>query len=363
MTLALWIHALGSIGIFTSRAFLPAFATALLLRYGPQVSWIADSGLLRYVQDVPTWFTSDPCLLALGVLSIAELMAERVPEVKAAFDEVHGYLKAAMAGMTFLGVLGATDRSAFHGILGEHAAVDILSALAVGGGTLLTGGVRRAVLEPFDDIDQDDDLGIRGLLRPVEDFWAFAGPIALILMPLLTVLAFLMTLGVLVLIERRLNLGGRVQPIACQACGRPMDPRALECPHCHATAASVAAIGPLGGILTRPANPARQPFALISVKRCPSCAARLTGPSIHQTCASCGRELPGDPAFVRAYVGFVDRRAFWVVPACTVLGLIPFLGIIPAVMLYRLAIVAPFRCHAAWPRPGDEVGLRLRWWS
>jgi hypothetical protein len=59
MSLPLRIHGVGSTGIFSSRAFLPAFATALLLRFGPQVPWLAHAGLLPHVRGVPTWFTSD----------------------------------------------------------------------------------------------------------------------------------------------------------------------------------------------------------------------------------------------------------------------------------------------------------------
>ncbi|MHC5542201.1 hypothetical protein ACYOEI_28600, partial [Singulisphaera rosea] len=119
MSLPLLIHGLGSVGIFASRAFLPAFATALLLRYGPQVHSIAGMGLLSHVRDVPTWFTSDTSLVVLGVLAILELVAERIPEVNAILDEVHGYLKTGMAGLTFFGVLGATDLGLARGILGE----------------------------------------------------------------------------------------------------------------------------------------------------------------------------------------------------------------------------------------------------
>ena len=67
MSLPLLIQGLGSIGIFSSRAFLPAFATALLLRFGPQVPWLAHAGLLQHVRGVPTWFTSDTSLIILGL--------------------------------------------------------------------------------------------------------------------------------------------------------------------------------------------------------------------------------------------------------------------------------------------------------
>jgi hypothetical protein len=62
-----------------------------------------------------------------------------------------------------------------------------------------------------------------------------------------------------------------------------------------------------------------------------------------------------DPRFVQAYVAFIDRRVPLVCAACFVLGLIPVLGVIPAVILYRLQIVAPFRRYLP---PGRRFLLR-----
>src|SRR5260370_22843708 len=105
MSLPLLIQGLGSIGIFSSRAFLPAFATALLLRFGPQVPWLAHAGLLQHVRGVPTWFTSDTSLIILGLLSALALVAEHVPEAQAFLHEIHAYLQTGIAPLTFLSVL------------------------------------------------------------------------------------------------------------------------------------------------------------------------------------------------------------------------------------------------------------------
>src|SRR5690348_9590812 len=109
MSLPLFLQGLGSIGVFSSRAFLPAFVTALLLRFGPHAPWLARAGLLPHVRDLPTWFTSDIALVVLGVLAALELLAGRFPEAQAVLDEVHDYLKTGMAILTYLGALNATD--------------------------------------------------------------------------------------------------------------------------------------------------------------------------------------------------------------------------------------------------------------
>jgi hypothetical protein len=63
-----------------------------------------------------------------------------------------------------------------------------------------------------------------------------------------------------------------------------------------------------------------------------------------------------DPQFARDYIATIDRRLPSVLVVCFLLGLIPVLGVIPGVISYRLAIVAPFRRYIP---PGR--GFVLRW--
>ncbi|MHC5545024.1 hypothetical protein ACYOEI_42855, partial [Singulisphaera rosea] len=78
-------------------------------------------------------------------------------------------------------------------------------------------------------------------------------------------------------------------------------------------------------------------------KRCPSCATRLRPRMLRQRCEACGISTTADPDFVQDYVEFVDRRVPLVCAVCFLSGLVPILGVIPAVIYTRLAIVAPFR--------------------
>src|SRR4051794_11396582 len=189
MSLPLLFQGLGSIGVFASRAFLPAFVTALTLRLGPHLPWLAHAGLIPRVRGVPTWFTSDLALIVLGVLAALELVAERVPEAKSVLDEVHDYLKTGMAVLTYLGALNATDRAAVGPLIERAGPGDYLPALAVGAGVYLASLARGAVVGALVDADEDDDLGLQGLLRRAEDLWGGLGPVALIIFPLLTVAA------------------------------------------------------------------------------------------------------------------------------------------------------------------------------
>ena len=80
MHVATLIHGIGSIGIFSSRAFLPAFITALLIRIGPQFELLADSWLLRDLESVPSWFTHPVTITILGLLAALEI-ADDYPDL------------------------------------------------------------------------------------------------------------------------------------------------------------------------------------------------------------------------------------------------------------------------------------------
>jgi hypothetical protein len=352
----LFLQGLGSIGIFASRAFLPAFITALLLRFGPHVPWLAHAGLIPHLRDIPTWFTSDASLVILGVLSTLELVGERFPEAAAVLVEVHDYLKTGMAVLTYLGVLNATETAAARQVINQAGLVDWLPALAVGAGVYLATQVRGAALGPLAEADQDDDLRLQGLIRWVEDLWAGLGPVALIIFPMLTVAAFGLAALILVLIERRLASRGEREKVPCVNCGQPIHGSAPNCPHCRTPVKEPRAVGLLGQPTDQPADLPSLPFRLVAVKRCPVCATRLDRGAIKQVCGACGHRLMDEPAFVRRYIGFIDRRVAMVLVVCFLLGLIPVLGVIPGVIYYRLAIIAPFRRYIP---PGR--GFLLRW--
>jgi hypothetical protein len=356
VNLPLLIQGLGSIGVFSSRAFLPAFATALLLRFGPQIPWLAHAGLLTHVRGGPTWLTSDIALVVLGLLAALELVAERVPEAKAVLDDVHGFLKAGMAALTYLGVLNAADRAVLAPVVSRAGLLDTIPALLVGAGTLLASRIRGAVLGPLAEADEDDNLGLQGLIRRVEDLWGGLGPMALIVFPLLTLAAFGFAALILALVERRLEAPGDRTKVPCGHCGELIHASAPTCPHCHTPVKEPRDLGLLGQPKARPADLRSLPYRLVAVKRCPACATRFDRRALKQTCGACGHRLMDNPNFAKAYIGFIDRRVPAVCVACFLLGLIPVLGLIPGVITYRLAIVAPFRRYIP---PGH--GLVLRW--
>ena len=357
MSLPLLIHGIGSIGVFATRAFLPAFATACLLRFGPGVPWLEGLGLLEHVRGVPSWFTSDAALIALGVLSILELVAERVPELRGLSDATRDAMKVGMAALTFAGVLSTTDLAVASGIAGGPIGLPgLLACLGVGAGTFVTAGARRAVVAPLRELDEDDDLGLQGPLAWVEDLWAGLGPVALVLLPIAAVaalgIAALLYLG----LRRRIEARAEAARLTCPSCGRAVHAAATRCPHCGSPIDTPLAIDAIGRVLDRPADPSTHPLRLATVRRCPACASRLDRLAVDRPCPGCGLVAMADPKFVGRYVRFVDRRVPAVLAGCALLGLIPVLGVIPGVILYRVMIVAPYRRYLP---PGR--GYLLRW--
>src|SRR5262249_24960232 len=158
------------------------------------------------------------------------------------------------------GVLNATEQAAARQVIRQAGLIDYLPLLGVGVGVYLASQVRGGVLGPLSEMDEDDDLGLQGLIRWVEDLWGGLGPVALILFPLLTVAAFGLAVLVLVLIERRLESRGEKATVPCVHCGQPIHPSALACPHCHAPVEEPREVGLLGQPKERPADPRSLPY-------------------------------------------------------------------------------------------------------
>ncbi len=232
----------------------------------------------------------------------------------------------------------------------------MVPALAVAGGTLALSRARGAILEPLATADEDDDLGVQRLLRWAGDLWGMLGTVALILLPLLAIGALGAAVLTLVLIERRVaDRAGRLQ-VACASCGRPIHASAPTCPSCRATVAEPRGVGLLGLPKETPADLGSLPYDLVAAKRCPVCATRFDRREVIQRCRACDHAPLADPDFARAYVAAIDRRVPLACLVCGGLGLIPILGVIPGVIYYRLAIIAPYRRYIP---PGQ--GLLLRW--
>jgi hypothetical protein len=342
MNIITMIYAVGSSGIFPSRAFVPAFVTALILRFGSHLPILAGTGLVPK-NPVNCWFTSDLAIVIMGVLALLELLATRNEGVRQMLDRVDHVVKPGVAALTTVGVLSATDAEVIQAIqqagVGCGALAGFVAALVY-----WIGLWRKAVWNFLVDIDADDSLGLQELFGWVEEGWAFFGVVMLIVFPI--VMLILTGIAMLILhgIHRALEHREESKRVPCASCQAMIYPCAVACPACKARVAQPCTVGFFGQ--SKPATVANVetlPAEMAEKRRCPVCASRLPKHTPHQTCPVCGRQPFADSAFAARYDATVLRRGWRVLPLCFAFGLLPGLGVVPGVLYYRHAWVAPYR--------------------
>ncbi len=173
--LASILQSLGSATFFASRAFVPAFVTALLLRIGPSLPWLEDQDLMQALPEAPHWFTSWASIGVLGLLSAVEMLSDKNSDARHALDEFGRFVKPIMAVLTALGLAGALDGDFAKqvlegGVQPKHGDLGAgLLATVTGVATFLLVGLRAVVFDLFREGDEDDDAGVQGLMSWAED--------------------------------------------------------------------------------------------------------------------------------------------------------------------------------------------------
>jgi hypothetical protein len=337
-----FIHSLGSVGVFPSRAFLPAFVTALLLRFGDSMPLVAHAGLAGNVH-APSWFTSNASLVALGILSCLECWATKNADVRELLHQFDVVVKTLMTLLTSLGVASVDDGEVVRAIQQAGIADGIFGLMAAGTVFFLTSA-RQSLYELLTEIDADDSLGIQKLCSWAEDAWVVFGAVMLIAFPLLMILLTAVVFGLLYLWQKAAHAREERLRVPCGSCGNPIYRCAIACPACGAANGQACAVNWLGlPKLDHPADPAVHALRLIGVRRCPSCATRLKQKRPRQTCESCRREVFSDDAQLAAYLRLVQARLAPTLLICFLLGLVPVVGVVPAIVFYRLHLVSPLR--------------------
>jgi len=361
--LASILQSLGSATFFASRAFVPAFITALLLRIGPSLPWLEDQDLIAALPEAPHWFTSWACIVLLGLLSAVEMLSDKNSDARHALDEFGRFVKPVMAVLTALGLAGALDGDFAKQVLEGGVAPkqgDLgagLLATLTGVATFLLVGLRALVFELFREGDEDDDAGVQGLMSWAEDVWAAFGPLLLVLFPIaMAVLVGLVTL-LLYLMRKRAERREDDSRAPCPGCQQPTYRCAVRCGQCARPVESPLDVGFFGTTIDRPVKDrARHPYRLAEKKRCPVCATRLAERIPRQHCPACRHETFADPAFVERYLGDVAARLPLTLVFCALFSLVPIAGLMPGVIYYRVALVAPFRRYIPRGR-----GMAVKW--
>jgi len=355
------LFVIGLPALFASRAFVPAFLTALLLRYGERFPMLEGVEFLQATGAEPVWLTHNVTILVLGVLAVIEIAALKSPEAEELLMDIEKHVKSAVAILTSLGVLSAGDGVFVNDTLQQAGIGDAVIACLIGGTTWFLTSLRSGLVGLLVDSDEDDDLGIRNLLSWFEDIWAGAGVFLLLLYPLAMLLAICAVSGCLDILRRYFARREEKARIPCASCGETNYPCAAACWKCHTSVPEPRAVGFLGQAKKTPTpDRGEHPYRLAEKKRCPVCATRLKQRDPRQQCPACGHELFADPAFVDHYIAMVSARLPTVLVVGALFSLIPVIGLIPGVIYYRIRLVGPFgRYMRAGKRLLMKWGLRL----
>jgi hypothetical protein len=352
-------HVLGLLGITPVRAFLPAFLTALVIRIGG-IPYLTDAATADAAL-VPSWFTHHYTLLVLGLLSLLEFVATKSPEARELLLTIDQYYKPALAALTTFGVVSASDASAAETLLGGPFGVSLfpIAAMTLGSisasvvfsmfttaGTYLACVVRSGFVQILQDIDADDSMGLQSLFAWAEDAWVAVLVVMLVFVPVLILLLVGMCLLGLWLLRKQIDRNAAKSKVECRTCGAKLFSYATVCHHCTAPVKTVEAIDFLGQPRRVPAEDrAAHRLQLIALKKCPQCGSRLKKKSLHQTCEICHHPLAAGDSLPDSYLKMVQARLPNTLVICALLSAVPIVGLIPAIVYYRIVLVSPFRAY------------------
>jgi len=165
------------------------------------------------------WIASPAVMITLGVMALAEILVDSVPELGQYADEVAYLPKIAAGFLAFAAATGTVDEN-----LGKLAVSGILGGGTAAGVHWLRTGFRR----PFRDIAESAHSGFAKLASLGEAGASTAFSAGAIVVPPVTLILVLVTAGA-ALTGARLF---RPKRVACPHCGHLMDPEAIVCPSC-----------------------------------------------------------------------------------------------------------------------------------
>ena len=339
MSLAILLHAIGTIPLFASRAFLPAFLTSLLFKFPNLVPFSSI--------DVPSaelFITKTPVLIVLGILTVLEILTDKNTDLKTLWLQAEPFLKPIIYSIMLLGVVDNDSEAIMKGIyqagMSDYILIPI-TAGAVYGLTILRTRIQQLIL----DIDEDGDLFLNFVFSSLEDTFVFFGFLLLLTTGILAVIFFALVVGGVYLWQRRIRANQEKEKNPCPICQTRNPPFALECSKCHTSQEEIHKIGLFGQRkqeLTIDSTKSRKKHALnlLAQGRCGYCATKTQ----KRVCPDCQKEhILNSSENKKAYLHFIQKRyAIWL-PITIAVGFIPIIGIGISIMGANLYVFAPFK--------------------
>lgn len=347
------------------RGFIPAFFIALALRFGPELG--LTPALAADLQQAagsigvaPSWFTSNPALVILGLLACMELGANKHPELRELLGLVDRYFKPTMAGLTYLGVMSTSDsafiESTYQAVPQDAGVLSMMLFAAVIVSTWAAAGVKNAALGVLTELDPDDSLGLMRAISFIGDAWVIVGAVLLVAIPLLVAIIAFVMFAIVGYLRHRAHKRDEAMKRACVRCDQRVYACAVSCPSCLEEQPDVKDVGWLGSCADRPAHMENHAEHLLAVGRCPRCATKLTKKDVDGGCPVCTLNPFIDQAMIGRFDRYMHLRLVSTLIVCAVIGLVPILGFAVAIVIYKVQLVGPYRRYI-----GRGSGLMARW--
>jgi hypothetical protein len=390
----LLLQNISSTSIFAMRPMLGMFVVGLLAQGLYNAALSAAPGLIT--PAMMPWIASNEMLILLFLLAFIEFALESNGDLRFWYESLSGFVQPGSAFVVSFAVvdtqavyyvelwiagLPPETLAALASTLGLAVPVASTAAGGLDGGMVadalswlghvvagawaalmaasawMIGTIRSGVLELFFDLDEDDTLGSHGVLALSEYGLATIISVAIFFAPLIALGLFGLTVLGLWLVRRFFEHRELTQMVACGACGGKMHRTAIACPTCRVTNSTPVQVGWFGQPRSAPVSdlPAHR-LALVGRRRCPVCAERLKERDVQQSCTACGTVTFADIADANTFLRALDARLPRTLVVSGLLGLVPVVGLIPAVIYYRLSLIASLRGYL--PR---STGCVTRW--
>jgi predicted RNA-binding Zn-ribbon protein involved in translation (DUF1610 family) len=357
MNVSAFVQGLSFVPALASRPFLVAFILSLTPQWGPLLPDATVIPLLGApVPTLPWWFTALPAVVILGLLTGAEMLVIHNQDLRWMHEEFSGGIRAVVTLGVAFGLVNNESAALVGTLIGDGGPTSMIGAIGSLISTIwafvsaffvwLVGWMRGIIFNALMELDEDDDLGLQSVLLWLEDFGILGGVFLAAILPLVALTLFGLTLLTLFLVEKFFEHQAERRKISCSACGTKLHASALACSHCGQRTAAPRQVGAFGQATPQTVSDvAAHQLHLISKKRCPVCATRLEKKAISQPCPACGRDTFASAPAVDEYLAMMRQRLPLTTAITFGFGFIPLVGLVPAIVYYRLSLIAGLRAY------------------
>lgn len=337
---------LGTIPLFASRIFLPAFLMALFFRFPDYFPFVDVSTPVD--QNISAWL-----LILLGALSVFEIWAEKNSDIQYLFNKVEAFAKPVAF---FLVQYQLTDEASSQIIKQiQWAGFEMTHVLAaIGSGIVFwLNGFRRQFYDFLYKIDDDDNLGLRTMFSWLEDSLVIFGFLLFVVLGIVAFIFYGIFWLLLYLFQKKVERNQEKHKRPCLNCQQLVLPFAVACGNCHTHQKQVHTINFLGVRSEKTVLDIEDHrLRLLRHKRCPECASRLPNQAYKQACPTCGITTSVLVA-PKKYLRELDKRFLITLLVATALGFVPVVGIVAATIFADFYLISPLRRYV----PTSQVFL------